>query len=224
MQIIYKKTSELKKYKNNPRKNELAVEKVAESIKEFGFRNPILIDKDNEIVCGHTRYDAAKKLGIKEVPCIIADDLTESYRRNGIKDCFCEDCGTEFSVRKDTHPKVCRHCTSVRGGRALKGKRAETRECRECGKEIYKGSKNTFCSVKCRNDNLKLKEYKECGISFEVTKDSISSKTKATGNYCSESVMKNICVGQTGQQEEVASGKKKKKFLRLCRLCYMRNY
>ena len=76
MQIIYKKTSELKKYKNNPRKNELAVEKVAESIKEFGFRNPILIDKDNEIVCGHTRYDAAKKLGIKEVPCIIADDLT----------------------------------------------------------------------------------------------------------------------------------------------------
>jgi site-specific DNA-methyltransferase (adenine-specific) len=76
MQIIYKKTSELKKYKNNPRKNELAVEKVAESIKEFGFRNPILIDKDNEIVCGHTRYDAAKKLGIKEVPCIMADDLT----------------------------------------------------------------------------------------------------------------------------------------------------
>ena len=76
MQIIYKNIKDIKKYKNNPRKNELAVEKVAESIKEFGFRNPILIDKDNEIVCGHTRYDAAKKLGIKEVPCIIADDLT----------------------------------------------------------------------------------------------------------------------------------------------------
>jgi ParB family chromosome partitioning protein len=76
MQIIYKNIKDIKKYKNNPRKNELAVEKVAESIKEFGFRNPILIDKDNEIVCGHTRYDAAKKLGIKEVPCIMADDLT----------------------------------------------------------------------------------------------------------------------------------------------------
>ena len=76
MQIIYKNIKDIKKYKNNPRKNELAVEKVAESIKEFGFRNPILIDKGNEIVCGHTRYDAAKKLGIKEVPCIIADDLT----------------------------------------------------------------------------------------------------------------------------------------------------
>jgi ParB-like chromosome segregation protein Spo0J len=76
MQIIYKNIKDIKKYKNNPRKNELAVEKVAESIKEFGFRNPILIDKDNEIVCGHTRYDAAKKLGIKEVPCIMAADLT----------------------------------------------------------------------------------------------------------------------------------------------------
>lgn len=76
MQIIYKTLTELKKYKNNPRKNEKAIDKVAASIKEFGFKNPIIIDKDNEIVCGHTRYEAANKLGMVEVPCIMADDLT----------------------------------------------------------------------------------------------------------------------------------------------------
>ena len=66
----------LKEYENNPRFNDGAVEKVAESIKEFGFKVPIIIDKDNTIVAGHTRFKAAKKLGIKKVPCIIADDLT----------------------------------------------------------------------------------------------------------------------------------------------------
>lgn len=66
----------LKEYENNPRFNDGAVEKVAESIKEFGFKVPIIIDKDNTIVAGHTRYKAAQKLGLKKVPCIIADDLT----------------------------------------------------------------------------------------------------------------------------------------------------
>lgn len=64
-------------YKNNPRKNDNAVETVAKSIFDFGFKNPILIDKNNVIVCGHTRYKAAKKLKFKTVPCIIADDLTD---------------------------------------------------------------------------------------------------------------------------------------------------
>ncbi len=68
---------ELKPYKNNPRKNDEAVEYVAESIREFGFKVPLVIDKDNTIVCGHTRYKAAKKLGINELPCVVADDLTE---------------------------------------------------------------------------------------------------------------------------------------------------
>ena len=77
MEIIYKKTEELKEYENNPRNNEEAVDYVANSIKEFGFKNPIILSKDNVIIAGHTRLKAAKKLGIKEVPCIMADDLTD---------------------------------------------------------------------------------------------------------------------------------------------------
>ena len=77
MQIVEKKITEIKAYEKNPRKNEKAVAPVAESIKEFGFKVPIIIDKDNVIVAGHTRLKAAKKLGMKTVPCIIADDLTD---------------------------------------------------------------------------------------------------------------------------------------------------
>ena len=77
MQIIIKKTSELIPYINNPRKNDNAVDKVASSIKNFGFKVPIVIDKKGEIITGHTRLKAAKKLGIEEVPTIVADDLTE---------------------------------------------------------------------------------------------------------------------------------------------------
>ncbi len=77
MKIIEIKTSLLKDYKNNPRHNEKAVEMVAQSIRDFGFRNPIIIDKDNVIVCGHTRKKAAELLGIEVVPCIMADDLTD---------------------------------------------------------------------------------------------------------------------------------------------------
>ena len=77
MEIINKKIEELKPYKNNPRNNEKAVDYVANSIKEFGFKVPIIIDKNNEIIAGHTRLLASKELGLKEVPCIIADDLTD---------------------------------------------------------------------------------------------------------------------------------------------------
>ena len=77
MEIIYLKLDEIHPYEKNPRKNEAAVESVAASIKEFGFKVPIIIDKDNIIVAGHTRYKAAKKLQMEEVPCIKADDLTE---------------------------------------------------------------------------------------------------------------------------------------------------
>lgn len=76
MQIEYLKLDELKPYENNPRNNESAVQYVANSIREFGFKVPIVIDKDKVIVAGHTRYKAAKVLGIEEVPCIIADDLS----------------------------------------------------------------------------------------------------------------------------------------------------
>lgn len=78
MQIIYKKVNDLIPYINNPRKNDDAVDKVASSIKHFGFKVPIVIDNQNEIVAGHTRLKAAKKLGMDEVPCIVADDLDDN--------------------------------------------------------------------------------------------------------------------------------------------------
>ena len=77
MEIINKKLEDLKPYENNPRFNDDAVEYVANSIKEFGFRVPIVIDKNNTIVAGHTRYKASLELGLEEVPCVVADDLTE---------------------------------------------------------------------------------------------------------------------------------------------------
>lgn len=77
LKIIYKKINELKPYKNNPRNNKQAIEPVAQSIQQFGFRNPIIIDKDNVIVAGHTRYEAAKKLGLQEVPTLGYEELTD---------------------------------------------------------------------------------------------------------------------------------------------------
>lgn len=77
MKIVNKKVEELKPYVNNPRFNDDAVEYVANSIKEFGFKVPIIVDKNNEIVAGHTRYKAALALGLDEVPTIVADDLSE---------------------------------------------------------------------------------------------------------------------------------------------------
>ena len=77
MNIIDKSLTDIKPYENNPRNNDEAVEPVANSIKEFGFKVPIVIDKNNIIVAGHTRYKAAKKLELETVPCIIADDLNE---------------------------------------------------------------------------------------------------------------------------------------------------
>lgn len=76
MQIQYIKIADLKPYDKNPRKNNPAVDKVAASIKEFGFQNPVIVDKDLEVVAGHTRLKAAKKLKIKEVPVIMVEDLT----------------------------------------------------------------------------------------------------------------------------------------------------
>lgn len=77
IEIQYKKLNEIKPYEKNPRKNDDAVPYVLESIKEYGFKVPIVIDKNGVIVTGHTRYKAASQLGLSEVPCIIADDLTD---------------------------------------------------------------------------------------------------------------------------------------------------
>lgn len=76
MKIIEKPIEEIRPYENNPRVNDRAVEKVAESIAQFGFKQPIVIDKDGVIVAGHTRLMAAKLLGLTKVPTISAEDLT----------------------------------------------------------------------------------------------------------------------------------------------------
>lgn len=77
VEITMRKIEELTPYENNPRNNDMAVDAVAESIKQFGFKNPVIIDKDGVIVAGHTRYKAAKKLGITDIPCISANDLSD---------------------------------------------------------------------------------------------------------------------------------------------------
>lgn len=81
MEIIYKKIDELERYENNPRDNVAAIPYVANSIAEFGFKVPIIIDKNNVIIAGHTRLEAAITLGMNEVPCIVADDLSEEQVR-----------------------------------------------------------------------------------------------------------------------------------------------
>lgn len=77
MTIVNRRLDELQPYRNNPRRNEEAVEPVANSIREFGFRVPIVIDRNGTIVCGHTRYKAAQLLQLETVPCVVADDLTD---------------------------------------------------------------------------------------------------------------------------------------------------
>lgn len=69
--------SRLKEYENNARKNDKAVGLVAESIEKYGFKVPVVVDKDDVIICGHARVKAAKKLGMETVPAVIAEDLTE---------------------------------------------------------------------------------------------------------------------------------------------------
>ena len=78
MQIKLAEISNIKPYENNPRKlSEQAIEKVAMSLKEYGFRQPIVVDKDMVIVAGHTRFRASKKLGLKQVPISVIDNLSE---------------------------------------------------------------------------------------------------------------------------------------------------
>lgn len=76
LKIIYKSVEEIIPYADNPRKNDKAVDLVAESIQQVGFKNPIITDADGVIIAGHTRLKAARKLGLKMVPVIVADDLT----------------------------------------------------------------------------------------------------------------------------------------------------
>ena len=78
MNISNMKVSDIRPYEKNPRLNEGAVDAVAASIKEFGWRAPIVVDREMVIICGHTRLLAAKKLGLTKVPCVVADHLTDA--------------------------------------------------------------------------------------------------------------------------------------------------
>lgn len=78
MKIQEIEISKLRQYEKNPRRNDNAVPYVANSIKEFGFKVPIVVDRNNVIVAGHTRVKAAEELGMTSVPCVIADDLTDA--------------------------------------------------------------------------------------------------------------------------------------------------
>lgn len=77
MQIELMALDDLKPYERNPRDNDKAVDAVAESIKQYGWQQPIVVDENREIVVGHTRYKAAQKLGMREAPVVVARDLTE---------------------------------------------------------------------------------------------------------------------------------------------------
>lgn len=77
MEVKNVSIQDVKPYPNNPRDNDAGVDAVANSIKEFGWQQPIVVDKDNVIIVGHTRYKAAKKLGMDKVPVVVADKLTD---------------------------------------------------------------------------------------------------------------------------------------------------
>lgn len=77
MDVISMAISDIKPYPNNPRKNDDAVTATANSIKEFGWQQPIIVDKDNIIIAGHTRYKAAKQLNMDQVPVVVAKNLSK---------------------------------------------------------------------------------------------------------------------------------------------------
>ena len=82
MEIVYEKINELKPYENNSRTHdESQIKQICESIKEYGWTNPVLIDEKGMIIAGHGRVEGAKKLDIKEVPCIVLSGLTEAQKK-----------------------------------------------------------------------------------------------------------------------------------------------
>jgi hypothetical protein len=91
---------QVKPYDNNPRINDGAVDGVAASIREFGFRQPIVVDTDGVVIAGHTRLKAAHKLGMDKVPVIVATDLTPEQIR----------AYTRHRNKRTIRVRVCRHC------------------------------------------------------------------------------------------------------------------
>lgn len=81
LKVENKPIDSIKPYENNPRDNDDAINAVANSIHEFGWQQPIVVDKDNVIIAGHTRYKAAQSLGLKEVPVVVASNLSDQLSK-----------------------------------------------------------------------------------------------------------------------------------------------
>ena len=195
--IEYLKIDDLAPYARNTRTHSPEqVEQIAASITEFGFTNPVLIDGEGGIIAGHGRVMAARTLGMDELPCVRLSDMPKSYLRNGVKDALCQDCGTEYSVRKDTSPVTCRRCASARGGKSMLGNhRTERASCRACGQTFRASLGYTYCSIACRKkENRISRTCKQCSEEFYIFKSSL--KTNASGNFCSRKCYeKHLCNG-----------------------------
>jgi len=106
LKVEYIEIEKLKKYKDNPRVNENAIEPVVKSIKEFGFNNPILVDKDYRICAGHTRLEAAKRLELKKVPVVVLDITETQFKAYNIADNKTSEFGT---WEEETLAKTLKH-------------------------------------------------------------------------------------------------------------------
>jgi hypothetical protein len=220
-------TDKLIPYANNSRTHsDEQVSQIAASIREFGFLNPIIVDKDDGIIAGHGRLMAAKKLGLSEVPLEYLHNKSKSFIRNGCKDVLCGDCGTEFTARKDTKPEVCKRCASARGGKGVRGNvRAERIGCKLCKKPIRKSTGQAYCSIDCRaRDKKTIRQCKKCSKEFKAYKTAVFGKTNNTsGNFCSR-VCYNDYLCDTERVSGYGSGWKKireesLKRARFCAIC-----
>lgn len=108
MQVVMKSLEEIQPYSKNAKKHdERQIKNVAESIKQYGFVQPVVVDKNNVIVIGHCRALAAKKLGIKEVPCVCVDDLTpEQVNALRLVDNKSNESDWDFDLLKDELPEL----------------------------------------------------------------------------------------------------------------------
>jgi hypothetical protein len=187
-QIVMRATASLIGYARNSRTHSPErVRQLADNIERFGWTQPVLIDGNRGVIAGHGRLMAAELLGLVEVPCIEWGDVSRSMRRVGVKDAICEDCGCEHTVRKDTHPKVCRRCTSARGGKGNIGIiRSERVPCKTCGASLRVSSGDTYCNAACRRaDKYIGRTCKKCDKEFSILLSSIGRTTNASGNFCS---------------------------------------
>ena len=147
-------------YCNNPKEHpEDQINKIASSIKNYGFTVPIIIDKGKEIISGHGRYEAAKKLRLNEVPVVIKDDLNELQVKELLK-----------SNAKDIY--ICKNCKEIKV---------------DYQSNIWsKGKMKKYCSRQCQKEDKNVKRIcKNCGKEFIINKSKLSDKTNNSGNFCS---------------------------------------